>query len=506
MADAPPAAIEDGQRATVAAIEGGMATRDGRPLRRIDTHMSHLFLGPEHVYKLKRGVRHVFGDMSSVDARRMACEAELEVNRVLAPDLYEAVLPVVRKTSGELRIGGDGEIQDWVVAMRRFPDGALFAEMADAGRLTAALVREAATMIAGFHANLTPLASAGHAVDYRRITEGLRRTEAEGAAALGVSPASRSLFDALDDAIALLSPVIEARRKEGWVRRGHGDLHLRNICMFNGRVMPFDALEFDPALASADVLYDLSFLLMDLRARGLDELANVALNTYWDASGQPEEALVLLPLFMALRAAVRMAIAVEAGNLAESADYRELGLRLLRPSAPRLLAVGGLSGSGKSSVARAVAHTLPGCCGARLLRTDTIRKRLAGIAPDDRLGDEAYGPDARASVYDVLADRARETLAAGVSVVADATFREASLRATIEAAARGFGFQGVWLSAPPKVRAARIVLRQGDASDATAKVALSQVEPQTLGAWEVMDADRPLAALIDEVTIRVRAA
>ena len=502
MGEAPAVAIDDRQRVAVAAIESGAATGDRRPLRRIDTHMSHLFLGPERVYKLKRSVRHAFGDMSSIEARRKACEAELEVNRRLAPELYERVLPVVRDPGGDLRVGGEGQIEDWVVAMQRFPDEALFAEMADAGVLGPELIGEAAAVIARFHASLPPLEQAGHAVDYRRITEGLRRTEAEGAAALGVTPASESLFDALDRATVRLSPVIEARREAGWVRRGHGDLHLRNICVFNGRATPFDALEFDPALASADVLYDLSFLLMDLRARGLDDLANVAMNTYWDASGQPEEALVLLPLFMALRAAVRMAVAFEAGDLVESEAYRVLGRRLLQLSPPSLLALGGLSGTGKSTVARAVASGLPGCCGARVLRTDTIRKRLAKIAPDDRLAEEAYGFGARARVYDVLADDARKTLAAGVSVIADATFREASLRAEIEGAAEGFDFRGLWLSASAKVRAARVALRRGDASDATVETALGQVEPHAVGAWEIVDADRPLASVIKDVRHR----
>lgn len=495
-------AVQESQRAIVDAIESGAAGNEG-PLRRVDTHMSHVFLGRDHVYKLKRSVRHPFADMSSLEARRVACEAELEVNRLLAPDLYRRVLPVTRDACGGLRIGGEGQTEDWVVEMRRFPDGALFSELADEGALTPDLVAEAAETIARFHASLAPLRRTGHAVDYRRIVEGLRRTEAEGAAALGVASASQPLFEALERAISRLSPVLEARRESGSVRRGHGDLHLRNICLFDGRVTPFDALEFDPALSSADVLYDLAFLLTDLRARGLRGLANVAINTYWDATGEAEAALALLPLFMSLRAAVRMAVATEAGNLVEADAYRTLGRNLLEPSSPRLLAIGGLSGSGKSSLARAVAHELPGCCGARVLRTDVIRKRLVGAAPHNRLEKDSYRFGARAAVYDALAIRLREVLDGGISVVADATFSDASFRARIETASQGYAFQGVWLSAPPKVRAARVAQRQGDASDATVEVALNQVEPRSLGAWIKLDGEQPLPALVDHVRHRL---
>ena len=495
-------AVQESQRAIVDAIESGAAGNEG-PLRRVDTHMSHVFLGRDHVYKLKRSVRHPFGDMSSLEARRVACEAELEVNRQLAPDLYRRVLPITRDVRGGLRIGGEGRTEDWVVEMRRFPDGALFSELADEGALTPDLIAEAAETIARFHASLAPLGRTGHAVDYRRIVEGLRQTEAEGAAALGVAPASQPLFEALERTISRLSPVLEARRESGSVRRGHGDLHLRNICVFEGRVTPFDALEFDPALSSAEVLYDLAFLLMDLRARGLRGLANVAMNTYWDATGEAEAALSLLPLFMALRAAVRMAVATEAGNLVEADSYRALGRNLLAPSSPRLLAIGGLSGSGKSTLARAVAHELPGCCGARVLRTDVIRKRLAGATLHDRLAEDSYRFAARASVYDALASRAREALGAGISVVADATFSDASFRARIESASHDHEFQGLWVSAPPEVRAARVAQREGDASDATVEVALNQVEPRSLGAWVNLDGDRPLPALVDDVRRRV---
>jgi hypothetical protein len=319
------------QEAVIAALERLLAANDPS-FKRIDTHLSHLFLGRLKVYKLKRGVRLPFVDFTSPQARRRACEAELAVNRALAPDLYEAVVPIIRAPDGALMLGGEGEAVDWLVAMRRFPDGALLDEMADTGALSVDQVREAVRTIARFHADAAPDLQSGHTADYRGVITELRRTEAHGASQLQVLPASDALFEALDRALARGSSIIEQRRKDGWVRRGHGDLHLRNICLFEGRVTPFDALEFDARLATTDVLYDVAFLFMDLRARGMKDHLNAAMNAYWDALDQPESALALLPLFMGLRAAVKVAVDVEAGDLEAAGRYRRLGLALLGPS------------------------------------------------------------------------------------------------------------------------------------------------------------------------------
>jgi aminoglycoside phosphotransferase family enzyme/predicted kinase len=488
------------QDVVVRALASGAATGDAGPLERIDTHMSHLFLGPERVYKLLRQRRHPFADMTSLAARRRACDAALTVNRALAPGLYECVAPVTRDPQGEIRVGGDGEPLDWVVVLHRFPAGALLDEIARAGRLTPEMIAEAVDAVAAFHARQPPCRDAGSAEDWRGIVQGLRRTEAGGAGRMGVAPAGADLFAALDREITRLTPLIEARTAAGWTRRGHGDLHLKNICLFEGRVTPFDALEFDEDLATADVIYDLAFLLMDLRARGLAGLANLAMNRYWDAARQPEPALALLPLCMALRAAVRMAVAAEAGDPAEVARYHALGLDLLRPVPPRLLAIGGLSGTGKSTLARAVAADLPGVCGARILRTDTLRKAAAGVAPTDRLPDDFYSPEARAATYGLLAGRVREALAAGASVIADATFREASARVAIDAVADEADSLRVWLQAPADLRAERVAGRRDDASDMTAAMARTQTEPEGLGpAWRLVAARGPTEDLAREV-------
>jgi len=480
------------QSEAIEALQSGAATGEPGPLARIDTHLSHVFLGARRAYKLKRAVVMPFVDFSTREKRRAACLNELDVNRRLAPRLYLGVEPLARGPDGALRLGGPGEPVDWLVVMRRFAPGALLDEMARDGRLDADLVARTAEAVARFHAGLEPVPDAGGPDYYRGLIAGLRRTEADGAAAHGLKPGPDDLYAGLEQQIARRAPLIERRRAAGWVRRGHGDLHLRNICLFEGEPTPFDALEFDPALATADVLYDLAFLLMDLRRRGLPALANLAMNRYWDAAGQEEAALALLPLFMALRAAVRCAVAMEAGQPEEAETYRALGLELLTPGRARLVAVGGLSGSGKSAVARQVAADLPGPCGARVLRTDVIRKAVLGAAQDEPLGEAAYAPQARAAVYRLMAARAGEALGAGAAVIADATFQAAVARQQIKVAAGGAPFQGLWLKASTAVRVARVSARSGDPSDADARVAAAQVEPELEPDWIVIDADPEL--------------
>jgi len=329
----PTTQIHPDQVELVEALASGAAEGEPGPLRRLDTQMSHVFLGADHVYKLKRALAHPFTDLSTLARRRAACLAELRLNRRLAPRLYEAVAPARRGSDGRVRLGGPGVTIDYVVVMRRFPDGALLDELAQAGKLTDKLILETIGTVACFHAGLEPHHDMGHVADYQRTLAGLRQTDIAGAARLGLKRESDGLFVRLSQALARQSPLIEARRRAGWVREGHGDLRLRNICLFEGRVTPFDALEFDPALSTTDVLYDLAFLLMDLRVRGLGRSAKLAEARYWALSGQAS-AEALLWVFMALRATVRMAVAMEAGDVAGAGLYRRFAETALDANSP----------------------------------------------------------------------------------------------------------------------------------------------------------------------------
>jgi aminoglycoside phosphotransferase family enzyme/predicted kinase len=488
------------QGALVRAFGDGRVEGAPGPVVRIDTHLSHVFLSGDRAFKLKRAVRLPFVDFSSCEARRKACQAEL-ANQPMGRALYLDALPIIKDSKGfRIGVAGEAEAVDWIVSMRRFEQAQQFDRLAACGALSRAMIEEAVATIARGHEGAPVTQLAGYAAHYRDVIAGLRRTEAHGALEMGLQPGSPALFDRLDEELGRASPLIERRRKRGEVRRGHGDLHLRNMCMFEGKPLAFDALEFDEGLATTDVLYDFAFLLMDLRRVGLAAHANAAMNRYWDISGEEDEALALLPFFMSLRAAVRMAVAVEAGALQEAQTYRALGLRLLERAPPTLIAIGGLSGTGKTAVAQALAPLMPGPAGARLLRSDVLRKTKLGLSLTERAAEACYAPERRAEIYRDLATQAAQAIEGRASTVADATFRPTWSREAIAAAAGSARFFAYWLAAPLGVRLARVARRAGDASDADMKIASEQTEPADLcPPWRRLDVNRPVSAIVEDI-------
>jgi predicted kinase len=282
--------------------------------------------------------------------------------------------------------------------------------------------------------------------------------------------------------LASLAVLLERRRAEGHVRLCHGDLHLRNICLVEGRPTLFDCVEFNDEIARIDVLYDLAFLLMDLHYRHLTRLENQVFNRYLDLRDEAA-GLAALPLFLSLRAAIRAHTGAAAAarqpeperaalQRREATAYLDAACAFLASPAPRLVAVGGLSGTGKTSLAYAIAPELGRAPGARVLRSDVLRKRLMGVAPEVRLGSEAYTPAISARVYQLLCAEAAEALSCGQAVVADAVFLKEVERDAIAEVGRAAGipFTGLWLEAPYEVMENRIRARCADASDATAAV------------------------------------
>jgi aminoglycoside phosphotransferase family enzyme len=321
------------QAGLIAAFECGEMRKLMTPAKRVSTHLSHVFLSDTRAFKLKRAVRLSFVDFSGIEQRRAACEAELVQNRPMADSLYETVLPLTRGADHRYAIDGAGKIVDWVVVMRRFDGAEQFDRMAKRGALHSNLVERLAERIAVFHRSRPP-ADAGHVSEYRTLLANLGWAEGKLAVHFRAAP-EQSLTRSLQAELSEVGPSLERRRKQGRVRRGHGDLHLRNICMFNGMPTPFDALEFDERLATTDVLYDVAFLLMDLRRVGLEACAEAAEGRYWQVAGEAAQAADLLPFFMAARAAVRMAIAAETGDLAAANAYRAHGIRMLALRAGR---------------------------------------------------------------------------------------------------------------------------------------------------------------------------
>jgi aminoglycoside phosphotransferase family enzyme/predicted kinase len=476
------------------------------PVEIITTHISRIFLVGDRVFKLKRAVTLPYVDFSTPGRRLAACEKEVTLNSETAPSLYLGVRRITREKDG-LAFDGSGPLAEAVVEMKRFEQSALLDHMAEAGTLTPELMTATARMIARFHRR-APVVHAGSGaanmegvLDINRAgfdtSHVFRRQEVE------------TLDAAFRAALRRHAPMLDRREKEGRVRRCHGDLHLRNICLLDGEPCLFDCIEFNDRIATVDVLYDLAFLLMDLWHRHLPALANLVTNRYLDAADD-EDGLAVLPFFMAVRAAVRAHVTAtqaesgdSTGEIAEEARrYFSLAADLLVDHPARLIAIGGLSGSGKSTIAERLAPGVGAPPGARIVESDRIRKALFGVVAETRLPKEAYAPEVSERVYGEMARRAGSLLAAGAPVVANAVFDRGPDRERIEreAGSRSVPFLGIWLDAAPDVLRRRVGARVGGPSDADIEVLAAQLargaDPV---AWRKLDAARSPAQIVAEI-------
>ena len=473
-------------------------------MERVETHAAIILLSGERAYKLKKPVAFSFLDFRELEARRAALEAELRLNRRTAPQIYEAVVPVV-ETPGGIRIDGAGEPVEWLLVMRRFAEACRLDHVAERGELTAALIEGLARSIVAFHDALEPLPDAGGAAAMREVVDGnaadLRRSVPEIFRAGPVE----ALVEATAAEFERHAALLDQRRADGYVRHCHGDLHLENIVLSAGRPVLFDCIEFNDDFARIDLLYDLAFLVMDLVDRGFVAEATALLQAYGDRQ-EDDAGLALLPFFLSVRAAIRAKVEAFAGEPAKAGCYLALAARALRPATARLIAIGGRSGTGKSSVARALAPGLGAMPGAVLLRSDVIRKRLFGCEPTEKLPEAAYAEAVSAQVFEHLAERAETLLRAGRTVIADGVFGGPDKRARIEraAAAAGAPFKGFWLEAPEAVLEARVVVREGDASDADIAVVRAQSAMRTGPIdWVSIDASGSVEAVAGRIAVEL---
>lgn len=478
--------------------------------KRIDTHAAHIFLTQDRAWKMKQPVDLGFLDFSTPDKRRIALEAELHLNRRTAPDLYLAIHPLTRDGSGALQISGNGVAVDWLLEMRRFPDEALLETIAAHGALDTELLLSLADTIADFHGK-AEIALIGDPA--REVEQVIRGNAARFAATERILPADRTrqLIDRQKMLLEKHAPRLAARMARGRIRHVHGDLHLRNIAVINDRPVLFDCLEFDASLARIDVAYDLAFLLMDLWHRDLRCEANIVFNRYVDLSPEDEDSLALMPLFMSLRAAIRahvLATEAQRGDPSAKAaaeSYLGLAIDLLEPVAPRLLAIGGLSGTGKTTLARTLGGFVGPPPGARILRSDVLRKRAAGLKPEDPLPRSRYTAQAARTSYDRLLGMAEYHLTEGAAVLVDAAFARAEQRAAVAALAERIDlpFKGLWLEVARDTRLKRVRRRARDASDADEAVAAQQQDIVLAGnePWTVLRVD----GSPDDISARARA-
>lgn len=491
------------EQAEVIAFLGNPASHPGAgKVKRIDTHAAIIFLAGRTAYKIKRAVTYPFLDFSSLEKRKAACEHEIEVNAANAPQIYDRVVAITRRGKDGLEIDGAGEPVEWAVRMRRFDETKTLDKIIEAGPLPDRLIDALAHALVQAHAR-APVRDAGAWIDdlFRYVKQNAEAFADHG----NLFPAGRAEY-LTGRSVAIyrtIRPLLEKRGKSGHVRLCHGDAHLGNIVLIENEPVLFDAIEFDDVIATADVLYDLAFLLMDLWERGHLNEANRTLNRYLVESGCADhyDGLAAMPFFLMMRAAIRSKVTASRREFysgrkredleAQALAYFDAAVGFLDERKPVLVAVGGLSGTGKTTIAAQIAATIGRAPGAIILRSDIFRKRLAGVGEFDRLPDSAYAKEASNAVYGAISKASARILNAGHSVVADAVFADPAERESIERIAdeSGVRFFGLWLNAPTDVLLARVGKRRGDASDADRDVVIRQAgyDPGEIS-WTWIDA------------------
>jgi aminoglycoside phosphotransferase family enzyme/predicted kinase len=471
-------------RALIAALQrpGAYPHAVGEPIRVAETHISWVVLTGEFAYKVKKPVKLSFLDYSTLERRHRLCEEELRLNRRLAPDLYLGV-SAIGGSPGTPRVDGTGPALEYAVRMRQFSPADELSALLAARTVTPDDIAALGAGIARFHAAAAP-APAGS--DYGRA-ETAHRVTMDNFAELRALPEAAgwaSRLSALESRISALHgelrPLMTERRQRGRVRECHGDLHCGNVVRWAGALTPFDGIEFEPALRFIDVINDIAFLTMDLAERGHLDLRRAVLQAWADTSGD-WTGLSLLPYYEAYRALVRAKVAalralqLETGSPARAAAvtdcrrYLDWAAARVAGRRPMLLITCGLSGSGKTWLARRLAAHL----GALHLRSDVERKRLAGLAAHE---DSRSPPDAgiytlafNEHTYGRLRECAAAALAAGELVIVDAAFLRSHERQSFLALARerSVPFAILHCHAPEAVLRDRVSARAASGSDAS---------------------------------------
>ncbi len=461
------------------------------PIRLMQTHVSYVLLTGSYAYKVKKPVNFGFLDYSTLAKRQHFCEEELRLNQRVAAAIYLAVLPIAATAEGYV-LGQTDTVVEYVVQMRQFPQTALLSQQFEHGDLTEERLRDLATAIARFHqtAETNDYIRAFGTVD--RVRESIDENYEQTEAFIG-GPQTQQQFDATkaytDHFFATRGDLLQQRMDQGKIRACHGDLHLNNICDWEGQLYLFDCIEFNEPFRFVDVMFDVAYIIMDLTVQGRTDLAALFLSHYVEQTGD-WEGLQVLPLYVSRQAYVRAkvtsflladpAITATAKQeaTAKAAKYYTLAWQFGQPQAGHLWVLAGLSGSGKSTVARELCRQ----AGAIYIRSDAVRKHLAGIPVEQRGDDGLYTPAMSRQTYQRLIQLGGTLASQGYTIVLDAKFDRAAMRqaAIAKAAACEVSLTILHCQAPLAVLQERVQQRQGDIADATVAVLAEQtMEPCT---------------------------
>lgn len=474
------------------------------PIELIQTHVSYVFLTGDYAYKIKKPVNFGFLDFSTLERRQHFCVQELQMNQLNAPEIYLEVLPIT-DLDGQFQLNGTGQTAEYVLKMREFPQDDLFISMFEQGKLTTSQMEDLGAIVAQFHELAQTndyIRSFGEVSQIRQaIDENYQQTEKYigGPQTLKQFEETKQFTDTF---FANQEELFKSRVQHNQIRECHGDLHLRNICLWDNKIQLFDRIEFNEPFRFVDVMYDVAFAVMDLESRGRKDLGNVFLNTYIEQTGD-WEGLQVLPLYLSRQAYVRAKVTSfllddpgvpedtkkEAGITAS--QYYKQAWEYTQLRQGQLILMSGLSGSGKTTVARHLAQRL----GAIHLRSDAVRKHLAGVPLDQRGGEELYTQAMSQKTYARLLELGTKLANAGFPVILDAKYDQQATRlaAIQEAKKHHLPVKIYHCMAPEEVLRDRLLSRTGDVSDATPDL-LTQ---QQASAEPFTEAEQSLVTTLD---------
>jgi uncharacterized protein len=462
------------------------------PVYLIQTHASFVLLTGDYTYKIKKPVNFGFLDYSTLAKRQHFCTQELLMNQRTAPEIYLEVLPIIQ-TGDSFQFGSNlpaissAEITvEYVLKMREFPQNSLLLSLLERGLLTEQIMADLGREVANFHTTVISNSYIRRFGEVSQIRTAIDNNYLISEKYIGGPQTQTQYQETKDytDAFFANNPELFNRRiANNKIRECHGDLHLRNIALWQDKILLFDCIEFNEQFRFVDVMYDVAFTVMDLESRGRRDLGNAFLNTYIEQTGD-WEGLQLLPLYLSRQAYVRAKVtslmlddpAISTAQKAEisqtAAHYYKLAWQYTKPRPGKLTLMSGLSGSGKSTAARYLARRT----GAIHIRSDAVRKHLGGIPLNERGGEDLYSDEMTAQTYGrllelgiILADR-------GWDVILDAKFDRQNLRtdAIDRAQSHGLPLQIIYCTAPIEVLRERLQQRRGDIADATAELLSSQ--------------------------------
>jgi len=464
------------------------------PIQVIQTHISWIFLTGDFAYKIKKPMNFGFLDFTTLEKRRHFCQEELRLNQRGAPDLYLAVIPITQ-TGETFHFQGSGQVVDYALKMRQFPQDSLLSRYFDRGELTADLIQRLARRVADYHrqAPTDPYVTSFGQVSQVRQAFDENYAQTRGFIGRAQTQAYFETTQAYTDAFfASQGSLFQARMEAGKIRECHGDLHLGNICYWQDRFYLFDCIEFNESFRYVDVMYDIAYGVMDLQVRQRPDLANGYLNTYLEWTGDWAGVLVL-NIYLIRQSYVRAKVnsfllddpSASATDKAAAADrarsYYQLAWSYTQPQQGAIILMAGLSGSGKSTVARYLAQHYPAPFGAIHIRSDAVRKHLGGIPLLERGPDSLYTPAMTHKTYTHLLELGIPIAQAGYTVILDGKYDRQDLRhqAMTAATQAGIPIRILHCHLPEPLLRQRLQQRQGDIADAT--VDLVSQQQQT---WE----------------------